>query len=193
VLDDSFAGNARFEIVRRLGAGGMGVVYEARDRETGARTALKTVRKLSAETILRFKSEFRALQDLRHPNLVTLGELFEDRGRWFFTMELLEGTSFLQHVRPGGARESAFSSSSSSSSSSARRDQSTSSIHTARGPSRRERPRARPRTPTPARSTRGDCATRFASSRAASSRCTTRAKCIATSSRATSSCAPTVA
>src|SRR5262249_20051930 len=45
--------------------------------------------------------EFRALADLNHPNLVRLGELFEDAGNWFFTMELIEGTDLLGWVRPG--------------------------------------------------------------------------------------------
>src|SRR5262249_48715368 len=42
------------------------------------------------------------LHDLAHPNLVSLGELFEERGRWFFSMELVDGVDFLRHVRPGG-------------------------------------------------------------------------------------------
>ena len=67
--------NGRFDVLRRLGEGGMGVVYEAYDRERRIRVALKTLRTLSAEGILRFKNEFRALQDLSHPNLCTIGEL----------------------------------------------------------------------------------------------------------------------
>jgi serine/threonine protein kinase/tetratricopeptide (TPR) repeat protein len=94
-----FPGTPRFEIVRRLGAGGMGVVYEALDREQQCRVALKTVQTLQAEALLRLKNEFRALQDLDHPNLVNLGELCEVEGRWFFTMELVHGVNFTQYVR----------------------------------------------------------------------------------------------
>src|SRR5262249_33201682 len=50
---------------------------------------------------LRFKNEFRALRDLEHPNLVSYGELLEDSGRWFFTMEMVDGVDFLAYVRPG--------------------------------------------------------------------------------------------
>jgi hypothetical protein len=95
----------RFSIVRRLGAGGMGVVFEATDREHGERVALKLLRPghraLTASALLRFKNEFRALQDLHHPNLVSLGELFEADGQWFLNMELVDGVSFIRHVRPG--------------------------------------------------------------------------------------------
>jgi hypothetical protein len=100
--EGDFGGTARFEIVRRLGAGGMGVVYEALDREHGAHVALKTLRSFDAGTILHIKQEFRALEGLQHPNLVQLGDLIEEGGRWFFTMELVRGVDFLSHVRPLG-------------------------------------------------------------------------------------------
>ncbi len=95
-----FEGTERFEIIRCLGTGGMGVVYEANDREQEVKVALKTLRTHDAETLLRFKNEFRALQEINHPNLVRLGELFEERGHWFFTMELVHGVDFIRHVRP---------------------------------------------------------------------------------------------
>jgi serine/threonine protein kinase len=98
--DVSFSGTDRFQVLRRLGMGGMGVVYEAADRERNTRVALKTLIRMAPETLLRLKNEFRALQDIHHPNLVSLGELQESRGRWFFTMELIEGVDFLRWVRP---------------------------------------------------------------------------------------------
>jgi hypothetical protein len=79
----------------------MGVVYEAHDREENSRVALKTLRTLTGEGVLHFKREFRALADLAHRNLVALGELVEEDGRWFFTMELVDGVDFLGWVRPG--------------------------------------------------------------------------------------------
>ena len=92
---------SRFEIRRLLGWGGMGVVYEAFDRQRRARVALKTLRSLDAAGRLRFKNEFRSLVDLAHPNLVRLGELLEESGQLFFTMELVVGVSFVDHVRGG--------------------------------------------------------------------------------------------
>lgn len=91
----------RFELVRKLGDGGMGVVYEAYDRKTNATVALKTLLRAGASAVYRFKKEFRALADVTHPNLVTLHELFSEGQTWFFTMELVDGTSFLSWVRPG--------------------------------------------------------------------------------------------
>jgi len=94
-----FRGNDRFDVVRTLGRGGMGVVYEAVDLERGARVAVKTLPALDGELLLRLKNEFRAVHELAHPNLVGLGELFEDAGTWFFTMELVDGVDFLRWVR----------------------------------------------------------------------------------------------
>ena len=83
----------------------MGVVYEVRDRERGADLALKLLLHARPERLLAFKNEFRALQDLRHPNLVRLDELFVDDGRWFFTMERVAGITFVDYTcapRTGG-------------------------------------------------------------------------------------------
>jgi CheY-like chemotaxis protein len=78
----------------------MGVVYEVVDHERDVHVALKTLRSPNAEALLRFKQEFRSLQDLQHPNLVNLGELIEEQGQWFFTMELVQGVDLLSWVRP---------------------------------------------------------------------------------------------
>ncbi len=95
-----FGGTDRLAVVRRLGAGGMGVVYEVWDREREAPFALKTLRSLSPHRLSLFKNEFRALRGLSHRNLVTLGELVKDGGHWFFTMELVDGEHFLSWVCP---------------------------------------------------------------------------------------------
>ncbi len=100
----TFPKNKRFELISRLGTGGLGVVYKAFDREKQETVALKTLKATDPQAIFRLKNEFRSLQDLQHRNLVSLGELFEADGRWYFTMELVEGVDFVRYVR----REESF-------------------------------------------------------------------------------------
>jgi energy-coupling factor transporter ATP-binding protein EcfA2 len=100
-----FAGTTRFAVLRCLGHGGAGTVYEVLDRARAVRVALKLLHTASPQGLLRFKREFRKLQDLHHPNLILLGELMEEDGQWFFTMELVEGVDFLSYVCSGTARE----------------------------------------------------------------------------------------
>ena len=93
-------GAGRFEVRGTLGAGGAGVVYRAFDRQLQREVALKMLRQASGRDLYRFKREFRALADIVHPNLVTLHELHSSEGDWYFTMELVEGFSFIDWVRP---------------------------------------------------------------------------------------------
>jgi hypothetical protein len=94
----------RFERLRKLGSGGYGTVYEAREVATGARVALKELNDQTGESLLGFKQEFRTLSELSHPNVVRFVGLFEEAGRFYFTMELVEGEGLLDYVRPGGRR-----------------------------------------------------------------------------------------
>ncbi|HVR00997.1 MAG TPA: hypothetical protein VMT47_02600, partial [Polyangia bacterium] len=73
------------------------------DRERRTAVALKTIRSVDAQAIYYLKREFRAIADVVHPNLVRLHELVFGGGRWFFTMDLIEGRDFLTHVRGGEA------------------------------------------------------------------------------------------
>ncbi len=99
VVDDAPAPD-RFEVRGRLGIGGVGEVHRVFDHRLGREVALKVLRSLSAPALYRFKREFRALADIAHPNLITLHELHTSSDEWFFTMELVEGVSFIDWVRP---------------------------------------------------------------------------------------------
>lgn len=89
---------ARFELLAERGRGGFGVVFEALDRVTGARVAVKVLSRLDGQALYLFKHEFRALAGLAHPNLARLFELHADGDRWFLAMELVDGVPFLAHV-----------------------------------------------------------------------------------------------
>lgn len=94
----NLVGTKRFELIRKLGAGGFGDVYEARDREHGTRVALKALRSTDPDWVFRFKREFRVAADLAHPNVVRLYELFLEDERWYLTMELLDGIPLGEYV-----------------------------------------------------------------------------------------------
>jgi serine/threonine protein kinase len=94
----------RFGIVRPVGAGGMGIVYEARDRRTGERVAIKTLHELDGHALYRLKNEFRQLRGIVHDNLVRLRELVAENGAWFLVMDFIDGLDVVAHVR-GNDRE----------------------------------------------------------------------------------------
>jgi serine/threonine protein kinase/CRP-like cAMP-binding protein len=101
-----FLGTQRYTVERRLGEGGMGVVYQVHDRELRHSVALKTLNRVDATGLYHLKREFRSLADVVHPNLVTLHDLVASGDQAFFTMELVRGVSFVEWVRGEERRES---------------------------------------------------------------------------------------
>jgi tRNA A-37 threonylcarbamoyl transferase component Bud32 len=90
----SFSGTDRFKVIRLLGSGSMGSVYLVFDRHLGAEVALKLLDLWGGMDLYRFKTEFRSLADIKHPNLATLHELICEGPMWFFTMEYVAGVPF---------------------------------------------------------------------------------------------------
>jgi eukaryotic-like serine/threonine-protein kinase len=89
----------RYKIVRWLGGGGMGRVYEARDSELDERVALKVLRGgLTEEALERFRREVRLTRRIQHRNVARMFDIGDHAGDKFLTMELIDGDSLKREL-----------------------------------------------------------------------------------------------
>src|SRR5262252_3663159 len=90
-----------YQIVERIGAGGMGEVYRARDTKLNRDVALKVLPEdfvHDAERMARFRREAQILASLNHPNIATIHGLEESNGNWALVMELVEGPTLAERI-----------------------------------------------------------------------------------------------
>ena len=93
-----------YEILRPLGAGGMGEVYRARDTRLGREVAIKTVprhRQSDPDAVWRFEQEARSASALNHPNIITIYELGQVDGAHYIAMELVAGETLRAQLAAG--------------------------------------------------------------------------------------------
>ena len=90
-------------VVRWLGSGASGDVYEVVDTSTDERLALKVLREPRRGWIVGFKREFRLLADLRHPSLVAYHSLWTTEDQWFLLMDMVDGEGLWERCAPSVA------------------------------------------------------------------------------------------
>ncbi|MBK7895749.1 MAG: protein kinase [Candidatus Promineifilaceae bacterium] len=94
--------NGRYELLERIGSGGMSVVYKAKDRALGRIVAIKMMHESFTSDsgfLKRFQQEAHAAANLAHPNIVTVHDIGQDEYKHYIVMEFVEGQTLKQIIR----------------------------------------------------------------------------------------------
>ena len=104
VKDGIFLGK-RYEVLSKIGAGGMADVYKGKDQMLNRYVAIKVLKKEYKEDenfVRKFRSEAQAAAGLMHPNIVNVYDVGEDRGLDYMVMELVEGITLKEYIEKKG-------------------------------------------------------------------------------------------
>lgn len=104
VKDGIFLGK-RYEVISKIGAGGMADVYKGKDHMLNRYVAIKVLKKEFKEDenfVRKFRSEAQAAAGLIHPNVVNVYDVGEDRGLYYMVMELVEGITLKEYIDKKG-------------------------------------------------------------------------------------------
>ncbi|MCR5083565.1 MAG: protein kinase, partial [Parasporobacterium sp.] len=95
----------RYEILERVGSGGMSEVYKAKCHKLNRNVAIKILKEEFAEDksfVTKFKTEAQAVAGLVHPNIVNVYDVGEDQGYYYIVMEYIEGITLKQYIEKKG-------------------------------------------------------------------------------------------
>ena len=97
--------SGRYEIIEKVGAGGMADVYKARDNRLNRYVAIKVLKQeYSADTkfVTKFRAEAQSVAGLAHPNIVAVYDVGEENGLHYIVMELVEGITLKKYIEHKG-------------------------------------------------------------------------------------------
>lgn len=109
MLDKGYVINERYEIVSRVGTGGMSDVYKAVDHKLNRNVAIKVLKKeynTDKSFVSKFKTEAQSAASLIHPNIVNVYDVGEDNGMYYIVMELIEGITLKSYIQKKGSLSS---------------------------------------------------------------------------------------
>ena len=100
VKDGIFLGN-RYEVLSKIGAGGMADVYKGKDTMLNRYVAIKVLKKEYREDenfVRKFRTEAQSAAGLLNPNVVNVYDVGEDRGLFYLVLEMVEGFSLIEYI-----------------------------------------------------------------------------------------------
>ena len=96
----------RYQVLQELGRGGMGIVFQAHDKQLNEQVAIKILSPLlsnDSDALDRMKREVSAARRITHPNVIRIHDIAETKGLHYVSMEYFYGTTLKEHIRHGGS------------------------------------------------------------------------------------------